>query len=114
MFALKERGKALENIYFNEEYVTFRLHAMRNKLVGLWAAALMKKEDATAYASELAGCAVSGNEDEAVFLKLHADFEQAAVAVADDEIHDRMRDLLNSAAQSLREGMAETQAKAAA
>ncbi|MES5097100.1 ATPase inhibitor subunit zeta [Agrobacterium sp. BA1120] len=114
MFALKERGKALENIYFNEEYVTFRLHAMRNKLVGLWAAALMKIENADAYASELAGCAVNGNEEEAVFLKLQADFQQAAVTVADDEIHDRMRDLLNSAAQSLRQGLAEPDMKAVA
>ncbi|POO57251.1 DUF1476 domain-containing protein [Agrobacterium rosae] len=114
MFALKERGKALENIYFNDEYVTFRLHAMRNKLVGLWAAALMNKEDATTYANELAGCSISAAEEDAVFSKLQADFEAAGVAVANDEIQSRMSELLHSATQAMRQGQNDFAMKAVA
>ncbi len=109
-----ERAKSLENVYFNGEHMAFRLHAMRNKLIGLWAAALLKKEDANEYASELAAYVVSHSDEYAIIQKLKADFAQAGVTVADDEIHTHMSDAFNSAAQILREGMEQADKKAVA
>lgn len=113
MFSLKERGKALENIYFHDEESTFRVQAMRNKLIGLWAAALMHKEDADSYAREVVSACVEHNSSDAVFNKLHDDFAKAGIAVLDASIHERMGELLRCAAEDLRGGVSSYGAKQA-
>lgn len=106
MLSLKERGKALENIYFHDEEAAFRVQAMRNKLVGLWAAALMHKDDADSYANEVVSASVEHNSPDAVFNKLHDDFAKAGIAVLDASIHERMSELLRCAAEDMRNGPA--------
>ncbi|WP_288429879.1 DUF1476 domain-containing protein [uncultured Agrobacterium sp.] len=105
MVTLKERGKALENIYFHDEEATFRVQAMRNKLIGLWAAALMNKDDANSYANEVVSTSVEHNTPDAVFNKLHDDFAKAGIAVLDASIHERMSELLRCAVDDLRSGL---------
>lgn len=104
---LRTRGKALENLYFHEEELSFRLHGLRSRLMGLWAASLMHKEDANSYATEIVATSIGGEGDEAVFNKLHDDFIAAGVGVTDDAIHDQMSSLLRCAADELRDGISQ-------
>ena len=111
MLGLRERGKTLENLYFHDEEISFRVHAMQNKLIGLWAAAIMQKNDATAYAEEVVSTALERKDQAAVFQKLRDDFDKAGVAMLDEHIHTRMTDLLNYAADDLRSGLADNSAR---
>ena len=111
---LRQRGKALENLYFHEEELSFRLHGMRSRLMGLWAASLMHKDDANSYASEFVAASIGREGDDAMFNKLHDDFVAAGVGVTDDVIHDQMTNLLRCAADELRNGIAQFDNKRAA
>ena len=111
---LRQRGKAIENLYFHEEELSFRLHGMRSRLMGLWAASLMRKEDANSYASEIVAASIGREGDEAMFNKLHDDFFAAGVGVADDTIHDQMSSLLRCAVDELRNGLSQFDSKRAA
>jgi hypothetical protein len=111
MVGLRERGKTLENLYFHDEEISFRVQAMQNKLIGLWAAAIMQKNDATAYAEEVVSAALAGKDRNVVFQKLRNDFDTAGVSVQDDDIHTRMSDLLSYAADDLRRGLSDYSAQ---
>ena len=105
MFSLGQRAKALENIYIYDQEEAFRVRSMRNKLLGHWAASLIAAQNATEYADEIAAAAAATKDSSAAFQKIHEDFEKAGVTVVDDEIHDRVRDLLQMTAEELRVGL---------
>lgn len=50
MVSMSDREKAFENKYAHDQEKKFRVIARRNKLTGLWAAGLLGKADADAYA----------------------------------------------------------------
>ena len=102
MFALRERGKALENMFVHDKELSFRLHSMRNKLLGLWAAALMNENDASSYANDVVAMSVDDKSGGMIFRKLRDDFDTAGLSVMDDANHNRMRDLLGCAAEDLK------------
>lgn len=79
----------------------FKAEARRNKLVGLWAAGLLGKTDADAYANEVvaADFEEAGHED--VVRKIKADFDAAGVAQTEEQIRLRMLELLGEAVQQI-------------
>ncbi len=70
-----DRERAFENKFAHDEEMKFRSIARRNKLVGLWAAKLLGKEDdeADAYAMEVVRIDFSGPGHEDVIRKLADD-----------------------------------------
>jgi hypothetical protein len=74
MSAFDERESAFENKFAHDEEMTFKAEARANKLLGLWAAELLGKADANAYALEV----------------IKADFEEAG---HDDVIRKVVADL---------------------
>jgi hypothetical protein len=48
-----DREKAFEDKYKHDQELWFRVEVRRNKLLGLWAAELLSKNDAEAYAKEV-------------------------------------------------------------
>ena len=80
MTTFNDREKAFENKYAHDQELQFKAHARTNKLLGLWAAALLGKTgaDADAYAMEVvrADFAELGTED--VYRKLAADLDYRA------------------------------------
>ena len=50
---LEDRKNAFENKFAHDAEMQFKAEARRNKLVGLWAAELMGKDDPAAYAKEV-------------------------------------------------------------
>lgn len=101
MAVVQHQIRVLEDRYAHDQDVQFRINARRNALLGLWAADLMNKAEADAYAKELTEMSVVNPTG--VFAKVSRDFEAAGIDGRDDEIHDRMRDLLQSAAVELRQ-----------
>ena len=97
MSNMKERQEAFERKFAHDEETKFKIVSRRNKLLGLWAAELLKKDDADAYAREVIKADFHEAGDEDVVRKVRADFDAAGVAISDEEIRAKMLDLLNDA-----------------
>ena len=81
--ALGDRDKAFENKFAHDEELRFKAEARRNKLLGLWAAGLLGKADADAYAKEVVAADFEEAGDADVFRKVRGDFDAAGVKVSD-------------------------------
>src|SRR5690606_14948264 len=99
MSNMKERQDAFERKFAHDEETKFKIVARRNKLLGLWAASHLGKDDAETYAREVVKADFQEAGDEDVFRKIRGDFDAAGVAVADEEIRAQMVDLLIEAAE---------------
>jgi hypothetical protein len=97
MSGLSDREKAFENRFAHDQELKFRTIARRDKLFGLWAAGLLGKTDAEAYAREVVIADFSVAGDEEVFRKVREDFDAAGVAMSDADIRAKMIELLADA-----------------
>ena len=104
MSTFGDREKAFENKFAHDQELRFKAEARRNKLLGLWAAEKLGKADAAAYAAEVVASDFEEAGDEDVFRKLHADFDAAGVSVSDEELRNRMFELLAEAVDQLSAG----------
>lgn len=94
MTTFDDRERAFEAKFARDEEVAFRIHARRNRLLGYWAADLMKltKEEADAYATTIVHADLEEGGDDDVVRKLLGDLtaanvecDEAAVRRAIDE-----------------------------
>ncbi|HBF28786.1 ATPase inhibitor subunit zeta [Rhizobium sp.] len=99
MVAIQHQVSAFEDKYAYDQDMQFRITARRNALLGFWAASIMKNSDPQNYAQELAEMSVV--DPSGVSERVSRDFEVAGIDGRDDEIHDRMRDLLRTASVEL-------------
>lgn len=78
MSGFDDRENAFENKFAHDAEMQFKAEVRRNKLVGLWAAELMGKDDPAAYAKEVikADFEEAGHED--VYRKLSGDLGDLA------------------------------------
>jgi len=97
MSGLSDREKAFENKFAHDQELKFKAEARRNKLLGLWAAGLMGKDDAEAYAKDVVVADLAEAGDEDVFRKLRTDLDAAGVQISDEELRTKMVDLLGEA-----------------
>ncbi len=104
MTGMQDREKAFEAKFALDEELRFKAEARRNKLIGLWAARLLGKQDIEAYAKEVvaADFEEAGHED--VVRKLRADFEAAGIAQTDEQIRLKMVELLSEAVSQIENG----------
>lgn len=101
MSTFGDREKAFENKFALDQELRFKAEARRNKLLGLWAAEKLGKADADAYAKEVVASDFEEAGDADVFRKLRADFDAAGVTVSDEELRNRMLELLAEAVDQL-------------
>ncbi|MCK8781080.1 DUF1476 domain-containing protein [Rhizobium sp. NTR19] len=97
MTGISDREKAFENKFAHDQELKFKALARRNKLLGHWAAGIMGKADAEAYAKEVVAADFEEAGDEDVFRKIRTDFDAAGVAVSDQDIRTKMVELLGEA-----------------
>ncbi len=92
MTTFDNREKGYESKFAHDEELSFKAGARRNKLVGLWAAALLGKsgEAAEQYAKDLveADFEAAGSDD--VVDKLIKDFARADLSITVKEINAEM------------------------
>ncbi len=94
MSGMSDREKAFENKFAHDQELKFKAEARRNKLLGLWAAELIGKEDAAAYAKEVIAADFEEAGDEDVFRKIRSDIDVAGVELSDEKIRAKMVELL--------------------
>jgi len=99
MSGINDREKAFENKYAHDQELKFRVESRRNKLLGLWAAALLGKagDDADAYAKDVVVSDFEEAGDDDVFRKIRADFDAAGITTTDEAIRTQMQALLAEA-----------------
>lgn len=99
MSGMDDRSDAFENKFAHDAELRFKADARRNKLLGMWAAALMGKtdEEAEAYAKEVVISDLQEAGDEDVFRKVKGDLEAAKVEQSDHQIRRTMDELLQTA-----------------
>ncbi|WP_274426840.1 DUF1476 domain-containing protein [Chelativorans sp. YIM 93263] len=99
MSSMKDREETFERKFVRDEELKFKAVSRRNKLLGLWAAEKLGKAGAQAdeYAREVIRADFEEAGDEDVFRKVRKDFDTASVSVSDDEIRQKMIELLNQA-----------------
>jgi hypothetical protein len=100
MSGFDDRENAFENKFAHDTQMQFRAEARRNKLTGLWAAALLGKsgDDATAYAMEVVSADFEEAGIEDVVRKVAADLDGKASA---DDVRAKMAELLPVAKKQL-------------
>ncbi|MFB2553233.1 DUF1476 domain-containing protein [Ensifer soli] len=97
MTNMSDREKAFESKFALDEELRFKAEARRNKLLGLWAAGLLGKADADAYAREVVAADFEEVGHEDVVRKVKADFDAAGVSISEDQIRLKMVELLGDA-----------------
>jgi hypothetical protein len=101
MSGLSDREKAFENKFALDQELKFKALARRNKLAGLWAAGLLGKTDADAYAKEVVVADFEEAGDEDVFRKLRGDLDAGGVSISDQDIRTKMVELLAQAVEQI-------------
>lgn len=89
------RKDAYENKYAHDQEAEFKIHARRNKLLGLWAAEKMhlKAEDQEAYAKGLVFTDIERPGDNDVVAKVKADLTKAGLQIDEKEIFEELHRL---------------------
>jgi len=92
MTTFDDRDRGFENQYARDEEMAFRITARRNKLVGQWAAGLMKltPEETDAYAKSVVQADFEEAGDEDVVRKLLGDLTAAGVEVEEPQVRQAL------------------------
>ena len=103
MTTFDDREQAFENKFAHEEEMAFRVTARRNRLLGVWAAELMKltPEEADAYAKAVVQAEFEEAGDEDVVRKLYGDLVSAQVEIDEAAIRTQMDEKLVEARRQL-------------
>ncbi len=103
MSGLDKRGDAYENKFAHDAELKFKAEARRNKLLGHWAAELLGKSgDAVEeYAKEVVRADFDEPGDEDVFRKIRADFDAGNVSQSDDDLRNKMNELMVTAVEQI-------------
>ncbi|WP_201842157.1 DUF1476 domain-containing protein [Microvirga zambiensis] len=104
MTLFEDRERAFEQMFVHDEEAQFRALARRNKLLGQWAANQLglTGTKADAYVNEISKSLVARVVDEGLVGKLRADFEANGVNQSDDQIREKMAELMAIAASQVR------------
>jgi len=94
MTTFDDREQTFEKKFAHDSEMQFRAEARRNKLLGLWAAELMGRPDAEAYAAEVVRADFQEAGDEDVFRKLSGDLGDLATEA---EIRKQMTETMAKA-----------------
>jgi hypothetical protein len=103
MTDFKDRERAEEAKYAMDEEMLFRVHARRNRLLGLWAAEKMglSQAEADAYAKAVVQADFEEAGDEDVIRKVLGDLTSAGVDADEAEIRMALDDKLVEARRAL-------------
>ncbi|MBN9030488.1 MAG: hypothetical protein BGO05_26675 [Rhizobiales bacterium 63-7] len=104
MTSMNDREKAFENKFALDQEMKFKAEARRNKLLGLWAAELLGRTDADAYARDVVAADFMEAGDEDVFRKIRSDLDEAGIALSDIDIRSKMAELLAVAIDQIQKG----------
>ena len=86
MSSFNEREKGFEAKYQHDQEAQFKIRAIRNKLIGEWAASLIKPENEEIYVKEVRISDLEKPGDDDIIDKLLGDFESKNLGIERQEI----------------------------
>ena len=86
MNTLDDRKKGFEAKYQQDQEAQFKIKAMRNRLIGEWAADLFKPTNKDEYVKEVRLSNLEKPGDEDIIDKLTSDFESKTINVSKEDI----------------------------
>ena len=86
MSTFNEREKGFEAKYQHDQEAQFKIRAIRNKLIGEWAASLIKPENEEVYVKEVRISDLEKPGDDDIIDKLLGDFESKNLGIERQEI----------------------------
>ena len=86
MSTFNEREKGFEAKYQHDQEAQFKIRAIRNKLIGEWAASLIKPENEEIYVKEVRVSDLKKPGDDDIIEKLLSDFESKNLGIERQEI----------------------------
>jgi hypothetical protein len=100
---MDDRKSAFENKFAHDAEMQFKVGARRNKLLGLWAATLLKltPEEADAYAKSVVQADFEEAGDDDVFRKIHGDLSAKGIEISDHAVRKAMEECMVEAQQQL-------------
>jgi hypothetical protein len=101
MTTFDKREKAFENKYKHDQDLQFRVDVRRNKLLGLWAAELLSKDDAEAYAKEVVSADFEEPGDADLVRKVLGDMQDAGVEMSEHRLRKQMEECLATAKEQV-------------
>jgi hypothetical protein len=103
MNTFDDRDRAAEGVFAREEEMAFRVTARRNRLVGTWAAGLMKltPEETDAYAKAVVQADFEESGDEDVVRKLLGDLVGSGVDIDEPHVRTALYDAMTEARRQL-------------
>ena len=101
-----DRLKAFEAKYANDKAIAFKITARRNKKLGLWAAAILAKDDAEAYAQEVIASDFIEAGDEDVIGKVVGDLDAANKAQTPNAVRNKLAEFEAEAKAEVAEELA--------
>jgi hypothetical protein len=103
MTTFDEREKSFEAKYLHDQEVQFKVHARRNKLIGLWAADRLGLSGAAAetYAKEVVASDFEHPGDDDLVAKILKDFQAKGVSASAAEIRKEFEHKLPIAKQQV-------------
>ena len=99
MSSFDDRKKGFEGKFAHDEEALFKINAKRNKLLGEWVADKLKKtdKDKEDYILEVIKSDMVEPADEDFFRKIKNDLLQAGFENIDEEIRNKMNELMEAA-----------------
>ena len=103
MTSFDDRERAFETKFARDEEMAFRITARRNRLVGAWAAGLMKltPEESDAYCKAVVQADFEESGDGDVVRKLLGDLVSAGVETDESRVRDALHDATVEARRQL-------------
>ena len=86
MNTFEDRKKGFEAKYLKDQETQFKIRAKRNKLLGLWAAEIIKPEDLDEYVKEVRLSDLEKPGDDDIIDKLLKDFEKKSSSISREDI----------------------------
>ncbi|MBB2819299.1 UNVERIFIED_ORG: hypothetical protein GGD51_000549 [Rhizobium esperanzae] len=101
MNAIENREKALEQIYFLNSEMAFKVRSRRDRLLAVWVCGITGAADVKAYVGEIVDLRMSGADDEAVIAKILADLRSTGNDLDERALRERMEALSAAATQDI-------------
>ena len=104
MTTFDKREEGFEKKFAHDEELRFKANARRNKLLGLWAAPKIGRQDTDAYAKEVVLSDFEEAGDDDVLRKVKGDFDAKGVKITDQEVRAKMTELMAEAVAQIQAG----------
>ena len=97
MNTFDDREKGFEAKYQHDQEAQFKIRAIRNKLVGEWAASLIKPENEEIYVKEVRMSDLEKPGDDDIIDKILGDFGTNSISLTRQDIVQKIQECYNQA-----------------